>query len=58
MKQGAGLTLGLVVGALVAGAGGFWLGNKGATPHDGSGTTVAAGAVSPGDTPKKARKLL
>lgn len=58
MKQGAGLTLGLVVGALVAGAGGYWLGNKGAAPHDGSDTTVAAGAVSPSDTPKKARKLL
>lgn len=58
MKQGAGLTLGLVVGALVAGAGGYWLGNKGAASHDGSGTTVAAGAVSPGDAPKKERKLL
>ena len=58
MKQGAGLTLGLVVGALVAGAGGYWLGNKGAASHDGGGTTVAAGAVSPGDAPKKARKLL
>ena len=32
MKQGAGLTVGIIV-ALIAGGGGYWLGGKGSSMH-------------------------
>ena len=55
MKQGTGLTVGIVVGALVAGAGGYWLGSKGAV-HGGAEQTASAGPTAEGG--KKERKIL
>jgi len=55
VKQGAGLTVGIIV-ALIAGAGGYWLGGKGGAPQ-GAAATDSAVAAS-GDTVKKERKLL
>ena len=58
MKQGAGLTVGIIV-ALIAGGGGYWLGGKGSSMHGAGGTASTAGAVVPaGDAAKKERKLL
>lgn len=59
MKQGAGLTVGIVVGAIIVGGSGYWLGNKGATSH-GTGDVAATARSVPaaGDAPKKERKLL
>ncbi len=58
MKQGAGLTVGIVV-ALIAGGGGYWLGGKGSSMQGAGGTAATAGAVVPaGDAAKKERKLL
>ncbi len=59
-KRGSNLTLGIVIGALIAGGGGYWLGSKRASTVPGS----AEGAVSTrpagdgGGTAKKERKLL
>ncbi|MBL8437747.1 MAG: efflux RND transporter periplasmic adaptor subunit [Zoogloeaceae bacterium] len=55
MKQGAGLAAGILAVALVAGGGGYWLGNKGAGSH---GESAAAVAPAPAENGKKARKLL
>ncbi len=56
MNKGSNLTLGLVIGALVAGAGGYWLGSKGAPQTTDS---VAATPADDAGTPaKKERKLL
>ncbi len=55
MKQGTGLTVGIVVGALVAGAGGYWLGGKGASHGNAEQTASIAPAAESG---KKERKLL
>ena len=55
MKQGTGLAVGIVVGALVAGAGGYWLGSKG-TVHGGAEQTASADPAAGGG--KKERKLL
>lgn len=55
MKQGSGLAVGIVVGALVAGAGGYWLGTQGTTAHGGTEQTAAAPAA---DGAKKERKIL
>ncbi len=52
MKQGTGLAVGIVVGALVAGAGGYWLGTKGG----GTAQTVGAGPAAEGG--RKERKIL
>ncbi len=59
MKQGAGLTVGIIV-ALIAGGGGYWLGNKGTTSQGTSGAAATAGAVAPAGAgaAKKERKLL
>jgi RND family efflux transporter MFP subunit len=54
MKQGAGLTLGVIALAIAAG-GGYWLGGKGAASHDETAAPVATNAPEPA---KKARKLL
>jgi Cu(I)/Ag(I) efflux system membrane fusion protein len=60
MKQGAGLTVGIIV-ALIAGGGGYWLGHKG-TDSQGAVGVTATGALSPtASAPgaaKKERKLL
>jgi len=59
MKQGVGLAVGIMVGTLIAGGGGYWLGSKGATSHDAGGAVVPAGAATPAGAPdKKERKLL
>ncbi len=55
MKKGTGLAVGIVVGALIAGAGGYWLGSKGAV-HGGAEQTASAGTVSEGS--KTERKIL
>lgn len=56
MKEGSNLTLGLVIGALVAGIGGYWLGSKGADQTtDAVAVTPASDAGAPA---KKERKLL
>ena len=55
MKQGTGLAVGVVIGALVAGGGGYWLGTKDA-PHGGAEQASAAGL--PSESGKKERKLL
>ncbi len=58
MKQGAGLLVGVLV-ALIAGGGGYWLGNTSTGAHDAGATAAPAGAIAPaGGTPKKERKLL
>ena len=58
MKLGAGLTLGVIV-ALIAGGGGYWLGNKGTTlPGAGSTAVTADTLKSTGESVKKERKLL
>ncbi len=58
MKQGAGLTIGIVVGALIVGGGGYWLG-KTVTPSQSAGNTaVTADAGAPASAAKKERKLL
>ena len=58
MKLGAGLTLGVSV-ALIAGGGGYWLGNKGTTlPGAGSTAVTADTLKSTGESVKKERKLL
>ncbi len=55
MKQGTGLAVGALIGALVAGGGGYWLGTMDA-PH---GDTDQASAASPAsEGGKKERKLL
>lgn len=55
MKQGAGLTIGIVIGALLAGTVGYWLGGRGvATPH----SEQAASAVPTSAGVKKERKIL
>jgi len=61
MKQGAGLTVGLVVVAVVAGGGGYWMGNRGAGAgsHGAASSSVTAGTAAPADGAiKKERKLL
>ena len=58
MKQGTGLAVGLVVGALIAGGGGYLLGNKGTTPQGMSDASAPSGNAPAGDAPKKERKLL
>ena len=60
MKTGAGLTVGIIVGAVIAGGGGYWLGNKGNASNGTSGTAVTAGTVTAvgAGTAKKERKLL
>ena len=55
MKQGTGLAVGVVIGALVAGGGGYWLGTKD-TPQ--GGTEQASAAGLPSESGKKERKLL
>ncbi len=58
MKQGAGLTVGLVVVAVVAGGGGYWMGNRGAGSQV-TASSVTAGTTVPVDgVAKKERKLL
>ena len=58
MKNGAGLTVGIIV-ALVAGGGGYWLGGKGSLTPVTGGTAATTGAAAPADGPaKKERKLL
>ena len=58
----ARLATGLVLGALVAGSGGYWLGHRNANPPaEAAGTTSAAsapGAAAASETDKKPRKLL
>lgn len=56
MTKGSSLTTGLVIGALVAGGGGYWLGSKGdAETTDATATTPASNTGAPA---KKERKLL
>ena len=54
MKQGAGLTLGVIAVAVAAG-GGYWLGGKGDAPHGETAAPVAATSPEPA---KKEKKLL
>lgn len=58
MKQGTGIAIGVVVVALIAAGGGYWLGNKGAAQSHGTAAVTAGAANTPGDTGKKERKLL
>jgi Cu(I)/Ag(I) efflux system membrane fusion protein len=62
MKQGAGLTLGLVVVAVLAGGGGYWMGNQGIRLPGLSGMALSpAMAETPAPAEKavkKERKLL
>lgn len=55
MKQGAQIAVSLVIGALVAGTGGYWLGSRGSASHS-SSLTAGEGAVAQGQS--KERKLL
>ena len=55
MKQGTGLTVGIVLGAVVAGAGGYWLGNQEAV-HGSAEQTASAGPSA--ESGKKERKIL
>jgi len=58
LKNGAGLLVGLSV-ALIAGGGGYWLGNKGTRASATSAAATSAGTVaSAGNPVKKERKLL
>lgn len=54
MKQGAGLTLGVLVVAVAAGTG-YWLGGKGSAGHTEAAPATVAGSAGPA---KKERKLL
>ena len=54
MKIGVGMTIGIVAAAAAAG-GGYWLGNRGGMAPGGPAMTTAA---APGETDKKARRLL
>ena len=60
MKTGAGLTVGIIVVAVIAGGGGYWLGNKGTASNGTSGPAVTAGTATPvgAGGVKKERKLL
>ena len=55
MKQGTGLAVGIVVGAVLVGAGGYWLGTKGAV-HGSAEQTASARPAAEGG--KKERKIL
>ena len=58
MKNGAGLTVGIIV-ALVAGGGGYWLGDKGSATQPAGGVVTATGTTaSAGEAARKERKLL
>jgi len=58
VKQGAGLTVGIIV-MVIAGGGGYWLGNKGASTPGAVSVSATTAAVSPpGGAAKKERKLL
>ena len=57
MKQGKGIAIGVIVLAIVAAGGGYWLGKKGAVSH-GQGGTAATVSPATSDPSKKARKLL
>ena len=58
MKNGAGLTAGIIV-ALVAGGGGYWLGGKGSATQPAGGVVTATGTTaSAGEAARKERKLL
>ena len=58
MKNGAGLMVGISV-ALIAGGGGYWLGNKGTNMPAPNAAATSAGTVAPvGNPAKKERKLL
>lgn len=60
MKQASNLTVGLVVGALVAGGGGYWLGSKRAStaPNETEGAASMKAAGEAGSPAQKERKLL
>jgi len=60
VTKGSSLTVGLVIGALVAGGGGYWLGSKDASQTaDKTGNVVAAKQAGDAGSPaKKERKLL
>ena len=56
-KQGARFTVGIIVGAVIAGGGGYWLGHKGGVGA--GGAAVSADTVkTAGEPAKKERKLL
>jgi len=58
VKNGAGLMVGISV-ALIAGGGGYWLGNKGTNMPAPNAAATSAGTVAPvGNPAKKERKLL
>ena len=58
MKNGAGLTVGIIV-ALVAGGGGYWLGGKGSATQPAGGVVTATGTTaSAGEAAREERKLL
>ena len=58
MKNGAGLTVGIIV-ALVAGGGGYWLGDKGSATQPAGGVVTATGTTaSAGEAAREERKLL
>ncbi len=58
MKNGAGLTVGIIV-ALVAGGGGYWLGGKGSATQPAGGVVTATGTTAPaGEAAREERKLL
>ncbi|MGA8392790.1 MAG: efflux RND transporter periplasmic adaptor subunit [Burkholderiaceae bacterium] len=59
MKQSTRLAMGIVAVGLLAAGGGYWLGNKGATPTS-SGTTAAEAraTTAAGDAGHKEKKLL
>ncbi len=64
MKHGGGftgltgLTIGLALGVIVAGAAGYWLGTRGATHQSAGAVAVSAAAGAAADSGRKERKLL
>lgn len=61
MSRGAQVAIGVIAVAIIAGGGGYWLGNKGPGSHgapDGTTASVSPAAGAPGTAAKKERKLL
>ncbi len=57
MKQGANIAIGTLVVAALAAAGGYWVGNRGASGDHGD-ASLTAGVAPAADGTKKVRKLL
>ena len=59
MKQGTGITIGVIVVALLAAGGGYWFGNKGASSQQHLASVASGGAAGTAtNAPKPAKKIL